>query len=276
MIRFVVFLGLLLLACSIRSDPSRADDLPPIRLLAAGSLQAALGEIVHEFSAREKIPVETRFGPSGVLRERIERGEPSDLFASADMGNPLALSRAGKAGPVVLFARNRLCAMVRPGLAATQDMLLAVMLDPAIKLGTSTPKADPAGDYTWTMFAKAEAVRPGSRAMLEAKALPLMGGANALQPPQGVNLYAWHLREKRADLFIAYCSGGEDFIAQMPGAKLVSLPDALATGADYGLTVLRGARPGTSLLAFFILSQDGQRILAKSGFGAPLLAADQN
>jgi molybdate transport system substrate-binding protein len=274
--RSASLLGLLLLAGVIGASSAQADGPPALRLFAAGSLQAALGEIARELSAAEKIPVETHFGPSGVLRERIEKGEPGDLFASADMGNPLALSRAGKAGPVVLFARNRLCALVRPGLDVTQDTLLAALLDPALKLGTSTPKADPAGDYTWAMFAKAEAVRPGSRARLEAKALPLMGGLNAARPPEGVNLYAWHLREKRADIFIAYCSAGADFLAQMPGAKLVSLPDALATGADYGLTVLSGARPDTYRLAFFILSREGQRILAKSGFGAPLLAADQN
>jgi ABC-type molybdate transport system substrate-binding protein len=72
------------------------------------------------------------------------------------------------------------------------------MLDPNLKLGTSTPKADPAGDYTWAMFAKADALRPGSRALLEAKAVQLMSGRNSLRPPEGVNLFAWHLRGKHA------------------------------------------------------------------------------
>jgi molybdate transport system substrate-binding protein len=173
------------------------------------------------------------------------------------MGNPLALFHAGKAGPVVLFARNQLCAMARPGLEVTQETLLAAMLDPNLKLGTSTPKADPAGDYTWAMFAKADALRPGSRALLEAKAVQLMGGRNSLRPPEGVNLFAWHLREKHADIFIAYCSAGPAVAAQLPGAKLLRLPPALAMGADYGLTILTRASPNTARLAFFILSQDG-------------------
>jgi hypothetical protein len=33
------------------------------------------------------------------------------VFASANMEHPQALSAAKKSGPVVLFARNRLCAM---------------------------------------------------------------------------------------------------------------------------------------------------------------------
>ena len=34
--------------------------------------------------------------------------------------------------------------------------MLAVLLDPQWKLGTSTPKADPSGDYAWEVFRRAE------------------------------------------------------------------------------------------------------------------------
>jgi ABC-type molybdate transport system substrate-binding protein len=44
-------------------------------------------------------------------------------------------------------------------------------------------------------------------------------------------------------------------------------PQALA-GADYGLTVMNGASPAAYRFAMFILSLDGQRILAKQ-FMAP-------
>ena len=74
---------------------------------------------------------------------------------------------AGKSGPVVLFARNRLCALVRPGLAVTPATLLDRMLDPAVKLGTSTPRADPSGDYAWEVFRKADKLKPGAFATLE-------------------------------------------------------------------------------------------------------------
>jgi ABC-type molybdate transport system substrate-binding protein len=48
------------------------------------------------------------------------------------------------------------------------ENFLAKLLDPAIKIGTSTPKADPAGDYTWAMFRLAEKIKPGSYAILDA------------------------------------------------------------------------------------------------------------
>ncbi len=57
--------------------------------------------------------------------------------------------------------------------------------------------------------------------------------------------------------------------AENPGQQLVHLPDALAVGADYGMTVMAGASPGAYRFAMFILSAAGQRILAKHGFTAP-------
>jgi molybdate transport system substrate-binding protein len=35
------------------------------------------------------------------------------------------------------------------GLGVTPTSLLDRMLDSSVKLGTSTPKADPSGDYAW-------------------------------------------------------------------------------------------------------------------------------
>jgi ABC-type molybdate transport system substrate-binding protein len=244
-----------------------------VRLYAAGSLRAALTELIADFETAQGMKVQPTFGASGLLRERLAGGEPGDLFASADMGQPLSLQAAGKAGPVVLFARNRLCALGRPNLAVTTQTLLDVMLDPAIRLATSTPKADPSGDYAWEVFRKAEAVKPGSREQLEAKALKLTGNTSAPQPPANRNAYAWHLAENRADLFLAYCTNVKALEAELPAARIVELPAELAIGAEYGLTVMdtAAAPRAAATLALYILSNDGQRILHKHGFDAPLL-----
>ena len=251
--------------------PGHAAGAPAVRLHAAGSLRSAMLEIAQGFTAAYGIAVDANFKSSGLLREGFEKGTEGDVFASADMGNPQKLQQEGLSGPVVLFARNQLCAIARPGLALTSATLLAAMLDPAVKLGTSTPKADPSGDYAWAMFGKADAVTPGSRAKLEAKALQLMGGPNSAQPPAGLTPYAWHLKEGRADIFLAYCTGAKEVLTQLPGATSVALPPTLATGADYGLTVLKTADAAkTNLLTMYILSAAGQTVLAKYGFEAPL------
>lgn len=87
-----------------------------LSLVAAGSLKAALGKVAQSYSETYGIGVATRFGPSGLMRESIEAGEPADVFASANMRHPKTLEAAGSGGPVVLFARNRLCALARPRL----------------------------------------------------------------------------------------------------------------------------------------------------------------
>jgi molybdate transport system substrate-binding protein len=248
------------------SSPAAAE---PILLHAAGSLRTALTAVATAYEAATGQQVQAKFGPSGILKDEIVSGAPAAVFASANMDHPRALATAGKSGPVVLFARNRLCALVRAGLAVTADTLLDRMLDPGVKLGTSTPKADPSGDYAWEVFGKADAVNPGARAVLERKAQQLTGGAGSAAPPAGRALYGWHVAEGRADIFLTYCTNAVEAQKQNPGQQIVALPAALAVGADYGLTVLDGAPPQAYRFAMYILSAEGQRILAAHGFTSP-------
>jgi ABC-type molybdate transport system substrate-binding protein len=185
------------------------------------------------------------------------------------MEHPQGLASAGKSGPVTMFARNRLCALVKPGLSVDSASLLDRMLDPAVKLGTSTPKADPSGDYAFEVFARADKLKSGSRATLEKKALLLTGAANSAPPPKGRNVYGWHVAEGRADIFLTYCTNALPARTENAGQQVVQLPESLAVGADYGLTIVSGASPGADRLAKFILSPQGQAILARHGFAAP-------
>ena len=142
------------------------------------------------------------------------------------------------------------------------------MLDPAVKLGTSTPKADPSGDYAWLLFERAEKLRPGANAALQSKALKLSGGQDSLRPPEGRNVYGYLLERGDADLYLAYCTATLQAKAEVPGLQIVQIPESLAVGADYGLTVIKGARPEAERFAQFVLSPAGQAILAKHGFSA--------
>jgi molybdate transport system substrate-binding protein len=239
-----------------------------VLLHAAGSLREALTDAAKAFETTSST-VRMKYGPSGTLRDEIAGGAKAEVFASANMAHPESLAKAGKSAPVVLFARNRLCALVRPGLAVTPETLLDAMLRNDVKVGTSTPKADPSGDYAFKVFGKAEAMKAESRAALEQKARQLTGGTSSLQPPAGRNIYGWHLAEGGADIFLAYCTGAVVAQRENPGQQIVALPDALSVGADYGLTVMNDASPAAYRLAMFILSGEGQRILARHGFAAP-------
>ena len=231
-------------------------------------LRAALTEVAKAFEASGDT-VRTKFGPSGTLRDEIAGGEKAEVFASANMAHPESLAKAAqeRAGGAV-----RAQPAVRAGAAGARgdaETLLDTMLRDDVKVGTSTPKADPSGDYAFEVFARAEALKAGSRAALEEKALQLTGGASSAQPPAGRNIYGWHLAEGRADIFLAYCTGAVVAQRENPGQQIVALPDALGVGADYGLTVMNDASPAAYRFALFILSGEGQRILARHGFAAP-------
>jgi molybdate transport system substrate-binding protein len=242
-----------------------------VRLYAAGSLKAVMADIARDFEkqANGATKVETVLGASGLLRERIEKGKAAHVFASADIGHPKRLGDQGRtAGPPVVFARNELCALARGGLAVTTDTLLDRMLDPAIKLGTSTPKADPSGDYAFALFGKAEALKSGTKAALEAKALTLTGGPTSERAPGERNLYAWVMESGNADIFLTYCTNAVLAKAEVPSLSIVAIPKAINVGADYGLIVMKDAPKAAHDLAAFIRSAAGKAALAKHGFGA--------
>jgi ABC-type molybdate transport system substrate-binding protein len=185
------------------------------------------------------------------------------------MEHPLTLAKAGKSSPVVLFARNRLCALAKPGLAVESGNLLDRMMEAQVKLGTSTPRADPSGDYAWEVFRKADALRPGAFTALSHKALQLAGGPTSSTAPAGRSLYGMLVNQGRADLFLTYCTNAIEAVKENPGQRMIALPDNLAVGADYGLTVMTTASAAAYRFAMYILSADGQRILANHGFAAP-------
>jgi len=241
-------------------------ETPAVRLYAAGSLRAAMSELALAFTESGGPAVTTTFGASGLLRERIERGEAVDVFASADLGHPQALAMTGRARPPIIFARNRLCALVAPGVDATPETLLDRMLDPKVRLGTSTPKADPGGDYAWRLFERAGSVRPGAYAALDAKALKLTGGPDSPQPPANRSVYAALLADRKADIFLTYCTNAIVAIREVEGARMLAIGEPLGVAADYGLTTLKDAPPAATRFVEFVLSAQGQDILAHHGF----------
>jgi ABC-type molybdate transport system substrate-binding protein len=254
-------------AITTMTAPANAADT--VLLHSAGSLRFALTEVIAAYEPTAGIKVQATFGASGTLKDAIARGERAEVFTSANMEHPQALADAKKSGPVVLFARNRLCALVRPGLTVTPATLLERMFDPNVKLATSTPKADPSGDYAWEVFRKADKIKPGSFAILEKRALQLVGAPSSAVPTKGRTAYGWHLGEGRADLFLTYCTNAMAAQSEAPGQQIVQLPDALAVGADYGMTAMVDAPAAAYRFAMFILSPAGQTILDKHGFSAP-------
>jgi len=253
-------------AAPVKAPAAGAD---PVQVYAAGSLRDALTEIARDHEARTGQKVVLTFAASGLLRERIEQGAPAQVFASADTKHPQRLANQGQWQAPVVFTRNTLCALAQGAVAVTSDTLLSTMLQPQVRLGISTPKADPAGDYAWALFQKAEALQPGATARLEAKALQLTGGGNSAQAPAGRNTYAWVMEQNRADVFLTYCTNAVAARAEVPSLQVVAVPEALQVGAAYGLTVRAGAPAQAQAFAQAVLQPPAQAVLRRLGFAAP-------
>lgn len=253
-------------AAPVKAPAAGAD---PVQVYAAGSLRDALIEIARDHEARTGQKVVLTLAASGLLRERIEQGAPAQVFASADTKHPQRLANQGQWQAPVVFTRNTLCALAQGTVAVTPDTLLGTMLQPQVRLGISTPKADPAGDYAWALFQKADALQPGATARLEAKALQLTGGANSAQAPAGRNTYAWVMEQNRADVFLTYCTNAVAARAEVPSLQVVAVPEALQVGAAYGLTVRAGAPAQAQAFAQAVLQPPAQAVLRRLGFAAP-------
>jgi molybdate transport system substrate-binding protein len=252
---------------ALAAGAARADEL---RVLAAGSLREVVGELGTRYKAATGTAVTADFGPSGVLRERIEKGEKADLLASADMGHPLKLLADGRATRADMFTRNALCAFAEPKIGLTSANLVDKLLDPAVKLGASTPKADPAGDYTWAMFHKIDATHPGAFATLDGKAQKIIGGG-----PVNGDPVADAFKAGTIDVMIGYCSGRRRMLSSTPELQVVEVPGEIAARPEYGFAILKDANPRTEDLALYILSPEGQQVLAQFGFAPVGLPAPE-
>ena len=147
--------------------------------------------------------------------------------------------------------------------------MLATLLRADVRVGTSTPKADPSGDYAWALFRRADKVQPGAYAQLDAKALKLTGGADSPKPPAGRGTYAWVMDQRQADVFLTYCTNAVAAQAEVPRLRVVQLPAALQVGAAYGLTVRADAPVAAQAFASALRQPPAQAVLQRLGFGRP-------
>ena len=243
-----------------------------LSVYAAGSLRAALDEVARQFEQAQGTRVAMSYGASGLLKDRILGGEAPQVFASANTEHPQALVAAGRAGNMLPFTRNALCVLAAPGFSLQGQTLGQRLLDPAVKLGTSTPQADPSGDYAFTMFEKLEATGstgPGSAEALKRKALQLTGGPNSPKPPAGRNVYGDLVASGQADAFITYCTNASAARREHPQLQVLAVPAAVNVSAVYGLVLLNPATPPAQAYAQFLLGPQGQAVLAAHGFSAP-------
>lgn len=234
-------------------------------VMAAGSLQAAMDEMIEAYRRTSGKAFEVVYGPSGSLRERIEEGAELEVFVSASLDHLEALAARRRLARPAIFARNELCVVQRSGLYVDGENLVDSLCSPAVRLATSTPGSDPMGDYTWQLFKKIDALHPGAFRLLEGKARKLSGARMPAAHERSPYLAAFE--DDKADAYVMYRTNAIVLKRCLPQLQIVSIPDAYNVHFAYGVAAAMGDGNGGHFVDFVLSA--GQEILARHGFARP-------
>jgi len=219
-----------------------------ITVFAAASLTDSFTAIGEEFeSAHPDVDITFNFAASSDLVGQINEGAPADVFASADQNNMDKLTDAGNnADEPQTFATNSLAIIVEPG---NPEGITGVesLEDPDLIVVTCAPEV-PIGGYSQEVFDNAGVeVEPDSF-------------------EENVKGVVTKVVEGEADAGLVYAT---DVIAAGDDAEGVEIPADINLIAEYPIAVTADAPTSDGAAAFeaFVLSDDGQEILAEYGFG---------
>src|SRR3954453_19347496 len=221
-----------------------------VTVFAAASLTAAFTAIGDAFkTANRGTNVTFNFASSSDLVTQINEGAAADVYASADEANMQKLvDAAGNAADPQVFATNSLQIIVQPG-NPKRIKTLADLANPDILYVTCAPEV-PIGKYAAQALATARVtVTPVS---LE----------------ENVKGIVTKVTLGEADAGIVYTT---DVIAAAEQAAGIAIPTENNVVATYPIVATKAAPNAAGAAAFdrFVLSDQGQKILAGYGFTSP-------
>ena len=133
-----------------------------LTIFSAGSFRHVLNELVTIFKQKNPVEVHLHLAPAGLLRQRLEADEYCDIFISANLQNINILSATKCIYNQQILAFNQLILTTLNTEHYQHRNTLDILFDESLRLATSTPIADPCGDYTWHLFELLEQAYPVS------------------------------------------------------------------------------------------------------------------
>lgn len=220
-----------------------------LRIFAAASLGTAFDELAAEFGERhpELTVLPISYDGSRTLATQIIEGAPADVFASADEATMDAVVDAGAAADPMPFAANTLVIAVGAGNPAGIETL-ADLAAPDLTVVLCAPEV-PCGSASAALLELADVeVTPAS---LE----------------QNVTAVRAKIASGDADAGLVYATDvlGDDALEAI-------VPEAADKVVNtYPIAVVTGAEQPEAAAAFidFVLSAEGQEVLARLGFRSP-------
>jgi molybdate transport system substrate-binding protein len=258
LLALVGVLGLLLSACGGAEPQAAAPPFPStevssaggtITVLAAASLTEAFNQIGKDFEAKNPgSKVTFSFGSSATLATQIVQGAPADVFAAASPATMKTVTAAGAANTPKDFVSNTLEIAVPKGnphkITGLEDFG-----DASRRIALCAPQV-PCGTAAVKVFADAKIVpKPDT---LE----------------QDVKATLQKVASHEVDAALVYKT---DVIAAGDKVDGIQFPEAQQAINTYPIATVKASKNPALAQAFvdYVLSADGQAVLAKAGFAQP-------
>jgi molybdate transport system substrate-binding protein len=233
-----------------------------LTVFAASSLTDAFNEIGMTFEAAHPGGhVQFSYGASSQLATQINEGAPADIFASANSKQVSTLQAAGHIeGEPVMFVTNKLVVIV-PADNPAQIKRLADLGRKGIKLILAA-KGVPVRDYTDQIMTD-KLIPDSSYGQAFANAFY----ANVVSEEENVRQVVSKIGLGEGDAAIVYASDVTPDLRDI--VTSIKIPDEMNVIAAYPIARIKGSANGALAQEFvaFVLSDQGQAILQKWGFG---------
>lgn len=243
--------ALLLLALLLTPAPAAAQELV---LSVAVSMKEAVEELARGFtSGRQGVVLRFNFGASGELQKQIEAGAPVDLFVSAAQRQMDELEKAGLIVPSSrrAFARNALT-VIKPTDSRIDISKPGDLLDPRVKrIVIGNPKTVPVGQYS------EESLRAfGLWERVQARLVLAENVRQALD----------YVVRGEVDAGFVYTTDAATRVGRVTEA--FRPPEDTYRPIVYPAAVMAASRERALAQSFvdFLVSRDGQMVLARLGF----------
>jgi molybdate transport system substrate-binding protein len=261
---FLLFtLAILLAACggsspSSGSSSNTTSSASPVTLnvFAAASLTKSFGAIKAQYTkAHPNVNITYNFNGSQLLAQQIISGAKADVFASADQADMQKV--ASLVNNPQVFVKNRITVIV----PATNPANITSLKDlgrKGIKLVLAAP-AVPIGKYALQVLDKL------GQSPQYGQAYESAVKANVVSQEENVTSVVQKVQLGEADAGIVYVTDASSAASKV---KLIDIPNNFNLIAQYPIATIKNSANATAAQDFvnYVLSTDGQAVLAKHGF----------
>jgi molybdate transport system substrate-binding protein len=258
-------LGVFLAACggsspsnSSSSSSNTTPSASPVTLnvFAAASLTKSFGAIKDQYTkAHPNVNITYNFNGSQLLAQQITSGAKADVFASADQANMQKV--ASLVNTPQVFVKNRITVIV-PANNPANITSLKDLSRKGVKLDLAAPSV-PIGKYALQVLDKlGQSPQYGSAYESAVK-------ANVVSQEENVTSVVQKVQLGEADAGIVYVTDASSAAGKV---KLIDIPDNFNLIAQYPIATTKSSANATAAQDFvnYVLSADGQAVLAKFGF----------